>query len=136
VKVSLDLDQEFIDAFYTLADKQDSPELAIAALLADLAWQRERSERDLRCRWNTLTYRQQEIALFILEGKTYLEIARILGVGLETVRTHARALYARMGARRKKDLRAMMVKMEVLHGHLEAYKTRTWEKIQKVAKRG
>jgi DNA-binding NarL/FixJ family response regulator len=128
--LTLKLDQEFIDAYYELVGTLDSPELEISVLLADLAWQRERAGRDLRHRWNTLSHRQQEIALLVYEGKTYPEIARALGLSLSSVRTHASVVYKKMGVKGKFRLRAVMLEAEVLHEYLETIKTRTRAKIQ------
>ena len=36
--------------------------------------------------------REQHVGGWMAEGKTYAEIARILGIGLETVKTHVKSL--------------------------------------------
>jgi DNA-binding NarL/FixJ family response regulator len=118
-----ELSQGLVERLDDLAEKTDEPELHIAARLVELAYCRAQARVDLRFRWNKLSYRQQEIALLIHAGCKYAEIACRLNIGLATVRTHARYLYKKMGVRGKADLRATMLRTEVLNEYLEAYKS-------------
>lgn len=121
-KLPLKLDQPLIDFLYMLSEGENLPELAIAAQLVDLAWHRARAARDPRLRWETLSHRQQEIALLIHAGCTYRQIACQLGLSLETIRTHCRAIYARMGVASKKELRALMRREVIFDEYMEDYK--------------
>lgn len=116
------LNQSFVNDFLSLANTLDRPELQIAAQLVDLAWHRLQADQDLRNRWISLTRRQQEIAALIYAGYTYLQIAQMLLLSKNSVRTHTRFIYARMGVDSKKELRALMLKSELLAEYLEKYK--------------
>ena len=117
------LDQSLVDALYELSKCQDYPELLLAAELVNLAWRHAQAAQDLRHRWITLTHHQQEIALLIHSGQTFPQIARGLHLSVNSIRTHARLVYAKMGVVSKKDLRALMLTSEVLNEYLEIYKT-------------
>lgn len=113
------LDRSLIDYLYDLGENENLPEVTIAARLLDLVWCRLRAAEDPRLRWETLTYRQQEIALLIHAGHTYQQIAQELSLGLETIRTHARTIYKKMGVAGKKDLRILMRREEIFDEYLE-----------------
>lgn len=119
----MQLDQTLIDWLYALSEAHDQPELFIAAQLVDLAWHRHQASQDLRLRWQTLTGRQQQIALLIYAGKSYRQVAWELGLGQESVRTHARHLYPKLGVASQKELRALMLKTDLLDEYLEDYQT-------------
>lgn len=116
------LDRSIIDHLYDIGENENLPEVTIAARLLDLVWCRIRATEDPRLRWETLTFRQQEIALLIHAGYTYHQIAHRLSLGLETIRTHARTIYKKMGVAGKKDLRVLMRREEIFDEYLEDYK--------------
>jgi two-component system, NarL family, response regulator DesR len=53
-----------------------------------------------------LTPREAEVLELLQGGRSNAEIAQTLHVGIETVRTHARRIYRKMGVRTRRDLRA------------------------------
>jgi DNA-binding CsgD family transcriptional regulator len=115
------LDRTLIDYLYDLGENENLPEVTIAARLLDLVWCRARAAEDPRLRWETLTRRQQEIALLIHAGHTYFQIAQQLSLGRETIRTHARTIYKKMGVSGKKELRVLMRREEIFDEYLENY---------------
>jgi DNA-binding NarL/FixJ family response regulator len=120
--MTLILNQSFVTDFESLADTLDRPELQLAAQLLDLAWHRIQADDDLRNRWITLTPRQQEIATLIHAGHTFPEIAQMLQLSKNSVCTHARHLYARMGVYSKKELKPLMLSSELLAEYIQKYK--------------
>ncbi|MDW5593829.1 helix-turn-helix transcriptional regulator [Conexibacter stalactiti] len=52
----------------------------------------------------TLTSREREVARLIARGATNAEIARALRIGLETVKSHTRAILMKLGARTRRDV--------------------------------
>lgn len=52
----------------------------------------------------SLSPREQEVALLLAEGKAYKAIASDLGVSLSTVRTHVERIYAKLGVVNKVEL--------------------------------
>ncbi len=53
-----------------------------------------------------LTPREAEVLHLLQDGRSNAEIANELHVGIETVRTHARRVYRKLGVRTRRELRA------------------------------
>jgi NarL family two-component system response regulator LiaR len=53
-----------------------------------------------------LTPREAEVLELLQSGRSNAEIAQVLQVGIETVRTHARRIYRKLGVRTRRELRA------------------------------
>ena len=51
-----------------------------------------------------LTPREAEVLELLQGGRTNAEIAQRLSVGVETIRTHARSIYRKLGVRTRRDL--------------------------------
>lgn len=54
-----------------------------------------------------LTPREAEVMELLRTGRSNAEIARDLHVGIETVRTHARRIYRKLGVKTRRELRAL-----------------------------
>jgi DNA-binding NarL/FixJ family response regulator len=54
-----------------------------------------------------LTAREAEVLELLQSGRSNAEIAQALHVGVETVRTHARRIYRKLGVRTRRELRAL-----------------------------
>lgn len=54
-----------------------------------------------------LTPREAEVMELLRSGRSNAEIARDLHVSIETVRTHARRIYRKLGVKTRRDLRAL-----------------------------
>ena len=53
-----------------------------------------------------LTPREADVLELLQSGRSNAEIAQALHVGIETVRTHARRIYRKLGVRTRRELRA------------------------------
>ncbi len=53
-----------------------------------------------------LTSRESDVLALLQDGRSNAEIAASLHIGLETVRTHARNIYRKLGVRTRRELRA------------------------------
>jgi DNA-binding NarL/FixJ family response regulator len=53
-----------------------------------------------------LTPREADVLELLQSGRSNAEIAQALHVGVETVRTHARRIYRKLGVKTRRDLRA------------------------------
>jgi DNA-binding NarL/FixJ family response regulator len=53
-----------------------------------------------------LTPREADVLELLQSGRSNAEIAQLLHVGIETVRTHARRIYRKLGVRTRRELRA------------------------------
>ncbi len=51
-----------------------------------------------------LTRREAEVLPLLQQGRSNAQIALALGVGVETVRTHARNVYRKLGVRTRREL--------------------------------
>jgi DNA-binding NarL/FixJ family response regulator len=60
-----------------------------------------------------LSARETEVLELLQDGCTNSEIARELGIGIETVRTHARSVYRKLGVASRRDL-ALMARQEAV----------------------
>jgi DNA-binding NarL/FixJ family response regulator len=54
-----------------------------------------------------LTAREAEVLQLLQEGRTNAEIAHALSIGIETVRTHARNIYRKLGISSRRDLASL-----------------------------
>jgi DNA-binding NarL/FixJ family response regulator len=54
-----------------------------------------------------LTAREAEVLELLQDGRTNSEIARALEIGIETVRTHARSIYRKLGVPSRRELARM-----------------------------
>jgi DNA-binding NarL/FixJ family response regulator len=64
------------------------------------------SQRGRATAWHLLTQRESEVLPFLQRGRPNAEIALALQVGVETVRTHARNIYRKLGVASRRDLSA------------------------------
>ena len=56
---------------------------------------------------NELTAREAEVLELLQDGRTNAEIATELTIGIETVRTHARNIYRKLGVPSRRELARM-----------------------------
>jgi DNA-binding NarL/FixJ family response regulator len=56
---------------------------------------------------DVLTPRETEVMELLRVGRSNAEIAHTLSVSVETVRTHARRIYRKLGVRTRRELRAL-----------------------------
>ena len=54
-----------------------------------------------------LTTREANVLELLQEGRTNAEIAHTLSIGIETVRTHARNIYRKLGISSRRDLASL-----------------------------
>jgi DNA-binding NarL/FixJ family response regulator len=66
--------------------------------------QGQRASTEVLDPYETLTTREREVLHLAAEGRTYPEIAAILGIGPRTVETHRAHLMKKLGLRTKTDL--------------------------------
>jgi len=56
---------------------------------------------------DVLTHRESEVMELLRSGRSNAEIAHTLHVSVETVRTHARRIYRKLGVKTRRELRAL-----------------------------
>jgi DNA-binding CsgD family transcriptional regulator len=122
--LALGLDQRTADALHQLAHEHDVPELRIVADLFAIALERSRSQVDLRLRWETLSYREQQIALLLKDGHRSRQIAGDLAISIETVRSHLKSIYRKLDLASAAELRRALRTEEVFHELLAHHQAR------------
>jgi len=84
-------------------------EAAAAALLAT-TWRGGQPDP-----WAPLTAREFEIARFVTDGRTNVEIAEELGISRKTVSSHLEHIFAKLGIGRRAEIAAWTASRPVLH---------------------
>jgi DNA-binding CsgD family transcriptional regulator len=59
-------------------------------------------------RWDSLTRREQEVVALVCLGQRNYEIADILSIAPETVKTHLQNIFTKFDLRSRRDLRVLM----------------------------
>jgi DNA-binding CsgD family transcriptional regulator len=101
-------DQALVTSVREVAKQQGRAEEEV---LADFA----RSGRDqffrngeAEARWDSLSEREQEVTALACLGYRNYEIAGILGIAPETVKTHLQNIFNKFGLRSRKELRLVL----------------------------
>lgn len=91
--------EDLIDAVRVVAEGEALPMPATTRrLIASLSAQESAHEREWRA-IDDLTDREQEVLVFIARGFSNQEIAGELTLSVDTVKTHVKRVYAKLGAR-------------------------------------
>jgi len=72
--------------------------------LESLVKRNQKEKRFQNHEFETLTYREKEVAELLIQGKSYLEISTQLYISIHTVKTHAKNLYAKIGVKNRIEL--------------------------------
>jgi DNA-binding CsgD family transcriptional regulator len=89
----------------TLADEQGCGEDEMILKLLDQALRtNHHSERTRRC-WESLSYREKQVAALVCSGLTGRQTAAHLVLSPETVKTHVRHILRKFGLNSRRDLR-------------------------------
>jgi DNA-binding NarL/FixJ family response regulator len=91
--------EDLIDAVRVVAEGEELPMPATTRrLIANLSAQQSAHEREWRA-IDDLTDREQQVLVFIARGYSNQEIAGELTLSVDTVKTHVKRVYAKLGAR-------------------------------------
>ncbi len=98
--------------YHILKDKVITPEQFIenakSMLKADNKFERNDNSTQKLIPKYSLTYREKEIALLLLKGKSNIEIANDLYIGLSTVKKHVSALFSKTEVKSRTELVAKL----------------------------
>ena len=61
-----------------------------------------------------LTKRELEIAFHLINGKSKIEIAKMLGVSTSTIKTHVEHIYNKLGVHCKVELAVYVIKNNII----------------------
>ena len=98
-------DQELVEAIREAAQEQGRSEEEIWMEFARAGQERYRQSGELETRWDSLSEREQEVTALACMGYRNYEIAEILSISYETVKTHLQNIFTKFDIRSRKELR-------------------------------
>lgn len=101
-------DQEIITVVRKVARQQGRSEEEIIADLTKAGWDQLQQDIEMEERWNSLSHREQQVVALICIGYRNYQIAEILVIAPETVKTHLQNIFAKFNLRSSKELRLVL----------------------------
>jgi len=98
-------DEEIITAIKMTAKQQGRSEEEIIADFTKAGWNQLQYATEMEERWNSLSHREQQVVALICIGQRNYQIAEILMIAPETVKTHLQNIFAKFNLRSSKELR-------------------------------
>ena len=98
-------DEELIATIKNVAEKQQRSEEEIAAEFAKAGLNQFLTQTEMENRWASLSQREQQVVALICLGHRNYEIAKILVIAPETVKTHLQRIFDKFQLRSSKELR-------------------------------
>ncbi len=113
----LDLDDDLWTRLRHTAQARDQPPEGLAAILLTRGLEQEAKRARAEDSLESLTPREQQVALLTLRGLTNREIATVLVISPETVKTHIRHTLEKFGLHSKAELRLMLLEVGCIQRH-------------------
>lgn len=101
-------DEEIITVVRKAAKEQGRSEEAIIADLTKAGWDQIQQDAEITDRWDSLSQREQQVVALICLGYRNYQIAEILVIAPETVKTHLQNIFAKFNLRSSKELRLVL----------------------------
>jgi len=101
-------DEEIITLVRNAAKQQGRSEEDIIADFTKAGWDQLQQESEMTERWNSLSHREQQVVALICLGHRNYQIAEILVIAPETVKTHLQNIFAKFNLRSSKELRLIL----------------------------
>ncbi|SRR6266487_4407941 len=101
-------DEQLISAIKDVAKQQSRSEEEIVGYLTKVGLDQLNYQNDLDERWQSLSFREQQITALICLGHRNYEIAQILTITPETVKTHLQSIFLKFNFRSSKELRLVL----------------------------
>ncbi|RPJ28693.1 MAG: LuxR family transcriptional regulator [Chloroflexi bacterium] len=98
-------DEELIAVIKDVARQQKRAEEDIVADFTKVGLNQFLTQNELEERWSSLSRREQQVAALICLGYRNYEIAEILVIAPETVKTHLQSIFNKFNLRSSKELR-------------------------------
>ena len=98
-------DDELIATIKEVAKQESRAEEEIVAEFAKVGLNQFLSQNELDKRWSSLSHREQQVVSLICLGHRNYEIANILGIAPETVKTHLQRIFDKFHLRSSRELR-------------------------------
>ena len=106
--ITFHTDMELLSVIQEAAQKQGNTEEEVLISFAKTGSYQYLQNTKLEACWDTLSEREQEIAALACMKKRNLEIANILGISSETVKTHLSNIYTKFNIRSRKELQLFL----------------------------
>jgi DNA-binding CsgD family transcriptional regulator len=98
-------EQEKVAIIEKLAKEQGRSEEEVIADFTQAGWDQFLMENDLEEDWNSLSNREQEVVALACLGHRNYEIAEILSIAPETVKTHLQNIFGKFKMHGRRELR-------------------------------
>ena len=98
-------DEELIAAVKDVARQQSRAEEDVIADLTKAGLNQFLNQNDLEQRWASLSHREQQVVALICLGYRNHEIAQMLVIAPETVKTHSQRIFDKFNLRSRRELR-------------------------------
>jgi len=98
-------DEELIAAVRDVAKQQKRSEKEMIAEFTKVGLNQFLTQNELENRWSSLSQREQQVVALICLGHRNYEIANILSIAPETVKTHLQRIFDKFHLRSSKELR-------------------------------
>ena len=98
-------DEEIITVVRNAAKQQGRSEEEVIADFTKAGWDQLQQESEMAERWDSLSRREQQVVALICLGHRNYQIAEILVIAPETVKTHLQNIFAKFNLRSSKELR-------------------------------
>lgn len=98
-------DEELVAAIKDVAKQQNRAEEEIIADFTKAGLNQFWTQNELEEHWSSLTHREQQVVALICLGYRNYEIAQMLVVAPETVKTHLQSIFNKFHLRSSKELR-------------------------------
>ncbi len=98
-------DEELIATIKEMAKRESRPEEEIVAEFTKVGLKQFLTQNELDNRWSSLSQREQQVVALICLGHRNYEIADILGIAPETVKTHLQRIFDKFHLRSSRELR-------------------------------
>lgn len=98
-------DEELVAAIKDIAEQQNRPEEEIIADFTKAGLNQLLTQNELEERWSSLTHREQQVVALICLGYRNYQIAEMLVIAPQTVKTHLQSIFDKFDLRSSKELR-------------------------------
>jgi DNA-binding NarL/FixJ family response regulator len=98
-------DEELIAAIKDVARQQSRLEEEVIADFTKVGLNQFMSQNEMEKRWTSLSHREQQVVALICLGYRNYQIAEILVIAPETVKTHLQRIFNKFDLRSSKELR-------------------------------
>ena len=105
-------DEELIAAVKDVARQQSRAEEDVIADFTKVGLNQFLSQSELEKRWSSLSHREQQVVALVCLGHRNHEIAELLMIAPETVKTHLQRVFDKFNLRSRKELRLVLKNWE------------------------